>query len=111
MHHGTLPTAARTVLRFVAPSGLVVVAVVAFSASAQAESAAARNGRCVSRGADYVAVAGSENCVRLGGRVRVELGGPVSAYSGPTPDGSQTPYEPMHVRTDPISSFIQLFPR
>jgi hypothetical protein len=41
----------------------------------------------------------------------VQLGGPVSAYSGPTPDGVQAASERTHVRTDPISSFIQLFPR
>jgi hypothetical protein len=110
MQIATSPIAMRKVLRFAAPAGLLAAAM-AFSVSAQAESAVSRNSRCVSRGADYVAVAGSENCVRLGGHVRVELRGPVSAYSGPTPDGVQPASERTHVRTDPISSFIQLFPR
>jgi hypothetical protein len=110
MQIGTSPVVARKVLRSAAPVGLVVAAL-ALPASAQADSSASRNSRCVSHGADYVAVAGSEKCVRLGGHVRVELGGPVAAYSGPTPDGVQPASERIHVRTDPISSFIQLFPR
>ncbi len=103
------PIVARKFLRFAAPFGLLAATIA--SPPAGAETSAARNSRCVNRGADYVAVAGSENCVRLGGHVRVELHGPVSAYSGPTPDGVQSASDRTHVRTDPISSFIQLFPR
>jgi hypothetical protein len=110
MHFTNPSIAARKVLQAAAFIGLAAAAL-DVSAPAQAQSAAARSAKCGNRGADYVAVAGSENCVRLGGHVRVQLGGPVSAYSGPTPDGVQAASERTHVRTDPISSFIQLFPR
>jgi hypothetical protein len=111
MNFANPPTVARGIFWFSA-LGLLAAAAVSLAPAAEAESlAAARNSRCNSRGADFVAVAGSENCVRLGGHVRVRLGRPVSAYSGPTPDGVQPASERTHVRTDPISSFIQLFPR
>jgi hypothetical protein len=95
--------------RIVGPVGMLAL----FAGSAQAEPAgAAKNSHCTNRGADFVAVAGSDNCVRLGGRVRVNLGANanVSAYTGATADGVQPAAARSHVRTDPISSFIDLFP-
>ena len=103
---------ARNVARMLGPVGvLTLMAPWSFS---QAEPvAAARNNHCVNRGPDFVAVAGSDNCVRLGSRVRVDLGprASVSAYSGSTPDGVQPAASRSHVRTDPISSFMDLFHR
>jgi hypothetical protein len=111
MNFAKPPTTARKLFRSAALM-LVTASAAAQAPASSAESlAGARNSRCNSRGADFVAVAGSENCVRLGGHVRVQLGRPVTAYSGPTPDGVQPAAERTHVRTDPISSFIQLLPR
>ena len=44
-----------------------LIAISAFSSPAQAENAS----NCARYGADYVAVSGSSNCVRVGGHVRV----------------------------------------
>jgi hypothetical protein len=103
---------ARNVARIVGPMGILAALICGGSAGAE-PIAAARNNPCVNRGADYVAVAGSDNCVRLGGRVRVDLraAGNVSAYSGSNADGVQPAASRSHVRSNPLSSFIELFPR
>lgn len=103
---------ARDVARIVGAMGILAALICWGSAGAE-PLGAARSNPCMNRGADYVAVAGSDNCVRLGGRVRVDLGagGNASAYSGSSADGVQPAASRSHVRTNPLSNFIELFPR
>ena len=49
--------------------GLVAACALAVSAAARAETA----NHCARYGADYVPVAGSSGCVRIGGHVRVDI--------------------------------------
>jgi hypothetical protein len=64
---------------FAAPAG--VIAALALAAPANAQSAGAAS-HCSRLGQDFVAVAGSDSCVRLGGHVRVKLSHVPSAPMG-----------------------------
>jgi hypothetical protein len=113
MNFATQSVLARNFVRIVGPVGMLIIFGSWASAGAEPTSAV-RSNHCVSRGADFVAVAGSNNCVRLGGHVRVELGAGANvapAYPGYAADGVQRAASRSHVRTDPISSFMNLFQR
>lgn len=67
--------------------GAALACVIAFTAPANAETGS----QCARYGADYVAVAGSNGCVRIGGHVRVDIArAPVAAMGyAPVSDGVQ----------------------
>lgn len=98
--------------RFLAagPLGIVAAFVLMSPASAQGPN----GNRCARYGDDYVAVAGSDGCVRLGGHVRVDIArGPVAPMGyAAVQDGVQRASDrsaPAHV----IAPFglNDLFPR
>lgn len=66
------PTISRRSDRLLPPH--LFLGALAFMALAVAPARGAENaGQCARYGADYVAVAGSNGCVRLGGHVRVDM--------------------------------------
>lgn len=92
------------------------IAAVAFSAMMSDAVAADTLNRCARLGADYAAVSGSNNCVRLGGHVRVELNrnqatpsvAPMgyAAQDGIQPAAARIAHNPMA----PMTPF-EMFPR
>jgi hypothetical protein len=90
---------------FVLPAALALVA--AFSATtARAEA----TNHCARYGADYVAVAGSNGCVKIGGHVRVDIARAPSAAMGyaATTDGVQ---RTSHLQPMAPFGLNDLFPR
>jgi hypothetical protein len=91
------------------------IAALAFVGPAAAQSFdVARSARCARMGEDFVAVAGTDNCVRIGGHVRVVIyqgraapaGGAVAAR-----DGVRQASERFHVRPASEGRLLDLFPR
>jgi hypothetical protein len=97
----------------IVPAG--AIAALAFIGPAAAQSFdVARSARCARMGEDFVAVAGTDNCVRIGGHVRVviangraaPIGGAVAAR-----DGVSQASERFHVRPASEGRLLDLFPR
>ncbi|MBM3562485.1 MAG: hypothetical protein FJX48_04835 [Alphaproteobacteria bacterium] len=92
-----------------------VIALTALTALAATPVRADNVSQCARYGADYVAVAGSTNCVRLGGHVRVAMPrAPVAAplsYAQMPHDGMQ--HAAARASLLPIAPFglHELFPR
>ena len=92
---------------------LGALAVMAAVSPASAENA----NRCARYGADYVAVAGSNGCVRIGGHVRVDMPrGATSSAMGYAPTHSGVQHVAAHMPQQmpplgPLNNLIELFPR
>lgn len=73
--------------RIVAPLGISIACAVLMAVPAEADTV----NHCARLGADYVAVAGSNGCVKIGGHVRVDIArAPASAMGyAALPDGVQ----------------------
>ncbi|MBI1869235.1 MAG: hypothetical protein HYS06_13240 [Methylocystis sp.] len=101
-----------TVNRLAASAWALAVLAAPTQTSAQTIEAS-RSNRCASLGEGFVAVAGSDACVRIGGHVRVEFGNggaaPGGVYSSSVRDGVQPASERSHVRAG--SGWSDLFPR
>jgi hypothetical protein len=100
--------------RFIA-SGFFVAGAIALAGPAAAEGFGGRPaGHCARYGADFVAIAGSDACVRVVGHVRVDIArGPVAplGYAAPQ-DGVRPAAATSHVRGgDPAAGLLELFPR
>lgn len=95
----------------VVPAG--VIAALAFVGSTVAQGAGfERNERCARMGEDFVAIVGSDNCVRIGGHVRVDIAnGHANLPTGSTRDGIRPASERFHVRPTSHGRLIGLFPR
>lgn len=90
------------------------VSALAPTSSARADGFGDRANRCARYGADFVAIAGSDACVRLGGHVRVGIArAPAGAPMGyaPQQDGVRRASETSHVRGGEGLGIIELFPR
>lgn len=92
-----------------APLGLPAAMALAASLSASPASAETSN-QCARYGADYVAVAGSTGCVKIGRHVRVDLTRAPVAPMGyaPTADGVQ---RTSHLQPMAPFGLNELFPR
>jgi len=84
----------------------------AFATFAAPAFADAPGNRCARYGADFVAVSGSDGCVRLGGHVRVKLpqnGAPMGYAPG---DGFRNAADSVHAGARPASlGLMELFAR
>lgn len=90
--------------------GLAAGGLFALATAASAEPAT----NCARYGADYVAVSGSNGCVRIGGHVRVEISrGPAQPMGYAALDGVQRASATHSARMAPIAPFglNDLFPR
>jgi Porin subfamily len=93
--------------RAAASLSLGAIAALAFCAPVLAESpaAATRNG-CAKFGTNYVAVAGAEGCVRIGGHVRAEMSHPEApslmgapaGLASAVADGVRSVSQTFHIR-------------
>ncbi len=94
-----------------APLAIAAVAALAASVSALPARADATANHCARYGADYVAVAGSNGCVKIGGHVRVDIArAPVApmGYAAMTTDGVQ---RTSHLQPMAPFGLNDLFPR
>ncbi len=99
--------------RFALPAGMIA-ALACASAPASAETIG--RGNCARLGENFVAVAGSDGCVRIGGHVRVNnIAGerlPPVGYAAVSPDGVQRASErSAHVRAGAPLGIGDIFPR
>lgn len=90
-----------------------IAAAVALAASFSANPAKAEtSNHCARYGADYVAVAGSNGCVKIGGHVRVDMARPPAAAApmgyASVPDGVQ---RTSHLQPMAPFGLNDLFPR
>ncbi|MBU3888606.1 hypothetical protein FM996_12210 [Methylosinus sporium] len=75
-------------VRWIVACLCLCAAIGAPATQAQTTGAIPPNGHCARFGEGFVPVAGSDNCVRLGGHVRAGgLGGPVGSQDGMRPIG------------------------
>jgi hypothetical protein len=92
---------------------LGVIAAVVMLAPANAENVGGRSNHCARYGDDFVAVAGTDSCVRLGGHVRVDIAkGPQAPMGYAATDGVQRAAE-RSSQIGPVAPFglNDLFPR
>lgn len=82
----------------------------ALNAPASAENTSAAN-HCARFGEDFVAVAGSDGCVRLGGHVRVKLSQGAAPMGYAPGDGIRNAAQSSHVRANPSLGLLELFAR
>ncbi len=99
--------------QFALPAG-VVAALACATAPASAETIG--RGHCARLGENFVAVAGSDGCVRIGGHVRVNNIAserlPPAGYAAMTPDGVQRASErSLHIRAGAPLGIADIFPR
>lgn len=104
----TAGTIALKVARLTASAWALAVLAMPGPASAQTN---VRSNQCASLGEGFVAVAGSDACVRIGGHVRVEFGdgGLIPGGGGSARQGVRPASERSHVRAG--SGWPDLFPR
>jgi hypothetical protein len=106
------PLSAALVRHFALPAGMFAVLVMATAARAET----AGRGNCARLGEDYVAVAGSDGCVRIGGHVRVNDISrerlPPAGYAAMGPDGPpHVSGRAAHVRAGAPLGVADIFPR
>lgn len=89
-----------------APFGLSAAIILAAGVAAAPASAEASN-HCSRYGADYVAVSGSNGCVKIGGHVRVDIARAPTAYAA-SGDGVQ---RTSHLQPMAPFGLNDLFPR
>jgi poly(3-hydroxybutyrate) depolymerase len=91
-----------------APRAFAAIAAIAASVTAVPAMAETPN-HCARYGADYVAVAGSNGCVKIGGHVRVDLArAPTQAMNYAATDGVQ---RAAHLQMGPFGLINDLLPR
>ncbi len=91
-----------------APLAIAAVAVIAATVSA-CPALAETPSHCARYGADYVAVAGSNGCVKIGGHVRADIArAPTQAMSYAAADGVQ---RAAYLQMGPFGLISELLPR
>ena len=107
------PLHARPTLRFLKVGSFCVFAAVALVAPVQAQNAVGPTNRCARMGDNFVAVSGTDGCVRIGGHIRVDIAkGPQAPMGYAAMDGVQRASErSSHVRAMAPFGLEDLFPR
>jgi hypothetical protein len=100
--------------RLVVPGIFIAGALVAAVPASAETFGGGPSNHCARYGADFVAIAGSNGCVRVVGHVRVDIArGPATPLSYAAPqDGVRPASATSHVRGgDPAAALIELLPR
>jgi hypothetical protein len=85
-------------------AGLIISAAAVVCAQGAVAQQRPAGNPCAIYGSDFVAVQGSGSCVRIGGRVRLEMGsGQIGNAYAPTPFSAPSPFPPQQQSTDGLN--------